>query len=72
MGLPKDFLEILACPETKAPVVEDGDWLVSTDAKTRRRYPVRDGIPVMLIEESEILDEQTWREIMLRNGIAVE
>lgn len=70
MGLPKDFLEILACPETKAPVVEDGDWLVSTDAKTRRRYPVRDGIPVMLIEESEILEEEAWREIMRRHGVA--
>ena len=70
MGLPKDFLEILACPETKAPIVEDGDWLVSTDAKTRRRYPVRDGIPVMLIEESEVLDEETWREVMRRHGVA--
>ncbi|RPJ44652.1 MAG: hypothetical protein EHM19_06425 [Candidatus Latescibacterota bacterium] len=71
MGLPKDFLEILACPETKAPVVEDGDWLVSTDAKTRRRYPVRDGIPVMLIEESEVLEEEAWREIMRRHGVAI-
>jgi uncharacterized protein YbaR (Trm112 family) len=69
MGLPKDFLEILACPETKAPVVEEGDWLVSTDPKTRRRYPVRDGIPVMLVEESEIMDEEPWREVMRRHGV---
>jgi hypothetical protein len=69
MGLPKDFLEILACPETRAPVVEDGDWLVSTDAKTRRRYPVRDGIPVMLVEQSEVMSEETWREVMLRNQV---
>jgi hypothetical protein len=72
MGLPKDFLEILACPETKAPIVEDGDWLVSTDAKTRRRYPVRDGIPVMLIEESEVMSEEAWREVMRRHGVATE
>jgi uncharacterized protein YbaR (Trm112 family) len=69
MGLPKDFLEILACPETKAPVVEEGDWLVSTDPKTRRRYPVRDGIPVMLVEESEVMDEEAWREVMRRHGV---
>ena len=53
MKIPEDFLEILACPETKAPVVQDGEWLVSTDAATRRRYPIRDEIPIMLIDEAE-------------------
>ena len=57
MTIDKDLLEILACPETKAPVVEvvEGDqhWLVSTDAATRKRYPVRDGIPIMLVDEAE-------------------
>lgn len=72
MGIPNDFLEILACPETKAPLVQDGDWLVSTDPKTRRRYPVRDDIPVMLVEESEILDRDDWVEVMGRHGIQVE
>ena len=71
MSLPKEFLEILACPETKAPVVEDGAWLVSTDAKTRRRYPGKDDIPIMLIEESEVMDEDAWREVMKRHGVDV-
>ena len=48
----KELLEILVCPQSKAPLRQVGDWLYSTDAKTRRRYPVRDGIPVMLIDES--------------------
>ncbi|MBN1827166.1 MAG: hypothetical protein JW958_12990 [Candidatus Eisenbacteria bacterium] len=69
MKIPEDFLEILACPETKAPVVQDGDWLVSTDAATRRRYPIRDEIPIMLVEESEVMDEAAWREAMKRNNI---
>ena len=38
---------------------------VSTDAATRRRYPVSgDGIPIMLIDESEVLPEDRWRAIM--------
>ena len=69
MKIPEDFLEILACPETKAPVVQDGEWLVSTDAATRRRYPIRDEIPIMLVEESETMDEAAWREAMKRCGV---
>jgi len=63
-----DLLEILACPESKAPVVEvvtdDAHWLVSTDAATRRRYPVRGGLPIMLLDESEVLDEETWKQLV--------
>ena len=52
MGVDKELLEILACPVDHAPVREEGDRLVCGQCK--RRYPVRDGIPVMLIEEAEL------------------
>jgi uncharacterized protein YbaR (Trm112 family) len=47
----KELLEILACPACKAPVVLRDDRIVCT--KCGRRYPIRDGIPVMLIDEAE-------------------
>ena len=72
MGVPKDLLEILACPETKAPVVLEGAWIVSTDPTTRRRYPVKDDIPIMLIDESEMLGEEEWRVVMKKHGVEVE
>lgn len=65
------LLAILACPKTKAPVVQDGDWIVSTDPETRLRYPIRDDIPVMLIDEAEAMDEAAWRDVMRRHGIDV-
>ena len=49
--LDPQFLEILACPECKAPVEQEKDQLVCTACG--RRYPVRDGIPIMLLEEAE-------------------
>ncbi len=52
MGVDKELLEILACPLDHAPVREEGDRLVCSECG--RRYPVRDGIPVMLIEEAEL------------------
>jgi uncharacterized protein len=45
------LLEILACPLCKTPVHQDGDRLVC--ATCNRRYPIRDGIPVMLLDEAE-------------------
>lgn len=49
----KELLDVLACPNCKQPVQlsEDGKWLVC--AADRMRFPIVDGIPVMLIEEAE-------------------
>jgi len=74
MPIDEDLLEILACPESRAPLVafDDaaGSWLVSTDAATRRRYRIsEDGIPILLVDESEVLSEERWREIMQACGV---
>ena len=58
------LLEILVCPESKAKLVQSGDWLYSTDPSTRRRYAVKDGIPNMLLDESEVVSEEDFREVM--------
>jgi uncharacterized protein YbaR (Trm112 family) len=68
MPIDKRTLDILRCPLSLAPLVQDGETLVSTDAATRRRYRIDDDVPVMLIDEAEELDETTWREIMERHG----
>lgn len=49
----KELLDILACPKCKAPVKLDGEKLVCQNAQCGLRYPIRDGIPVMLIDEAE-------------------
>lgn len=51
MAIDSELLEILACPADRRPVREEGDFLVC-DA-CGRRYPVRDGVPVMLESEAE-------------------
>jgi uncharacterized protein YbaR (Trm112 family) len=50
------LLAILVCPVCKAPVhpVHDGAGLKCE--KCRRAYPVRDDIPVMLVDEATIED----------------
>ena len=49
------LLEILACPLCKTEVKLQVDRLVCVQCG--RRYPIRDGIPVMLIEEAELPPE---------------
>jgi uncharacterized protein YbaR (Trm112 family) len=48
----RELLEILACPVCKAPVTQQGDRIVCT--KCGRRYPIKDGIPAMLVDEAEL------------------
>jgi len=48
----KDLLDILVCPACKKPIVEEGESLRCTNESCRLVYPVRNGIPVMLIEEA--------------------
>ena len=47
----KELLQILACPACKASVELKDNKIIC--AKCGRKYPIRDGIPVMLIEEAE-------------------
>ena len=64
----KELLEILCCPETKADLVLDGERLVSTDKNSRRCYKIEDDIPIMLIDESSVLSEDEWQEIMKKHN----
>lgn len=50
------LLEILVCPLTKGPLRYDAgkQELVSDGAKLA--YPIRDGIPIMLVDEARSLD----------------
>ena len=48
----QELLDILACPLCKTPVKLEAARLICTNCG--RRYPIRDGIPVMLVEEAEL------------------
>lgn len=52
----KELLEILACPLCKTEVRLENDMIVCT--KCGRRYPIKDDIPVMLIDEAEMPEDK--------------
>jgi hypothetical protein len=50
--LNEELLAILACPACKTKVALVADkWLVCQNPQCRRKYPIKDDIPIMLIEE---------------------
>jgi uncharacterized protein len=51
------LLEILACPEDKGPLLYFADENVLYNPRLQRSYEVRDGIPVMLIDEATAVDD---------------
>ncbi|MDD5435411.1 MAG: Trm112 family protein [Nitrospira sp.] len=52
MGINRELLEILACPKCKGDLrlTQDSDGLICDNCKLR--YPIKDDIPVMLIDEA--------------------
>lgn len=57
MALDPKLLEILACPEDKGPLLYFQDESSLYNPRLKRRYPIRDDIPVMLVDEAEAVDD---------------
>ncbi len=53
--LPDELLAILRCPLTRSTLSQEGDWLVAAEPGGHGlRYPIRDGIPVLLVDEAAL------------------
>ena len=67
MVLDPGLLEILACPEDKGPLRYLAEEDILYNPRQGRSYPIRDGIPVLLISESTLVgdDEQTRLEALM-------
>ncbi|HEY9555112.1 MAG TPA: Trm112 family protein [Acidimicrobiales bacterium] len=62
MALDPQLLEILACPDDKGPLLyfQDEDSLYNP--RLKRRYAIRDDIPIMLVDEAEtVADDEHER-----------
>jgi uncharacterized protein YbaR (Trm112 family) len=55
--LDPQLLEILACPDDKGPLLYFADEDALYNPRLKRRYAVREGIPIMLIDEAETVSD---------------
>ena len=68
------LLEVLVCPKSKQPLIyfprgeadrDEADGFLLCPA-SRLRYPIKDGVPVMLVEEAIPVDAQTVETLLAR------
>ncbi len=53
-AIDEELLKILVCPLTRSPLTQVGNELVGQTGGLR--YPIRDGIPILLIDEAKMPD----------------
>lgn len=66
MALDPQLLDILACPEDKGPLLYFADEEALYNPRLKRRYTIRDDIPVMLIDEAETVDAAEDERLMAK------
>jgi uncharacterized protein YbaR (Trm112 family) len=64
--LDPQLLEILACPEDKGPLLWFEDEQALYNPRLKRRYAVREGIPVMLIDEAETVSDEEHARLLAK------
>jgi uncharacterized protein YbaR (Trm112 family) len=57
MALDPQLLDILACPEDKGPLLYFKDEDTLYNPRLKRRYAIREDIPIMLVDEAETVDD---------------
>ena len=66
MALDPQLLEILACPEDKGPLLYFGDEDALYNPRLKRRYPIREDIPIMLVDEAETVDAAEHERLLAK------
>ena len=66
MPLDPKLLEILACPEDKGPLLYFEDEATLYNPRLKRRYAIRDDIPIMLIDEAEAVDDKEHERLVAK------
>ena len=66
MALDPQLLEILACPDDKGPLLYFVDEHALYNPRLKRRYDIRDDIPVMLIDEATTVDDAEHQRLLAK------
>jgi len=66
MALDPKLLEVLACPEDKGPLYYLEDEQLLYNPRLKRRYEIRDDIPILLVDEAVTVDAAEHERLMAK------
>jgi uncharacterized protein YbaR (Trm112 family) len=66
MALDPTLLEILACPQDRGPLYYLEDEQSLYNPRLRRRYEIRDDIPILLVDEATTVDDAEHARIIAK------
>ena len=66
MALDSQLLEILACPDDKGPLLYFEGEGALYNPRLKRRYSIRDDIPIMLVDEAETVTDAEHERLMAK------
>ena len=64
MALAPQLLEILACPDDKGPLLYFEGESALYNPRLKRRYAIRDDIPIMLVDEAETVSDTEHQRLV--------
>jgi uncharacterized protein len=64
MALDPQLLDLLACPEDKGPLLYFRNGALLYNPRTHRRYEIRDDIPILLVDESVVVDDDEHARLL--------
>ena len=67
----EDLLEILRCPACVRDkqgllTLHRDTWLICQEPECGRKYPIKDDIPIMLIDESQVVDDDEFQRVLAK------
>ena len=66
MALDPQLLEILACPDDKGPLLYFEDEHSLYNPRLKRRYAIKDDIPIMLVDEAETVSDDEHERLLAK------
>lgn len=68
MALDQKLLDILVCPDDRGPLLYLTGEATLYNPRTKKRYEIRDDIPVMLVDEAIAVDDTEHERLLALEG----
>lgn len=63
------MMERLRCPQCRSRLIQSGEWVYTDSTESRWKYPIRDGIPMLLVHEAVAVGQEEFDRLMQKLNV---